>query len=164
MKNKKLIFAILGLLIAGILVYFLIPDSSTPEVSPRTIQITLMCDSIPTSANVNTLCNFGQNTNIPNEKFSIDAVLKDKVEWVGKLKNPNEGRIDITNVIYESGTNIFNNKDISGKGGKVIAMVVKGKKNDELKYGLKFTVFNSKGNSVLTDTIDPRVKIIRDRR
>lgn len=157
MKNKKPIFAILGLLGAGVLAYFLTQDPKPPPIKH---QITLVCKTIPNSKNFNDICRFGQGDSIPNQKYTVRAAVKDTVEWVGKLKNSNEGRIAIIEIIFESGTNIFDNKNIKGKKGIVNAIVKKGDKGDTLKYGLKFTVYNSQGTFVITDTIDPRIRII----
>jgi len=128
-------------------------------------RIILTCDTIPTKDNFNQVCNFGQKEGA-NKEFTIDAWIGDVVIWEGELSNPKEGKIRIDNIIYESGTNIFKNKNIhdrqDGKeDGQVVAVVKQGKEKDQLKYKLRFTVYNSENKPVITDTIDPKIRMIR---
>jgi hypothetical protein len=80
-------------------------------------RINLTCDTIPTNKNFNQVCNFGQKQG-NNEDYTIEAALWDVVVWEGKLTNPKDGKIRIDNIIYESGTNIFNNHHILDKADR----------------------------------------------
>ena len=130
----------------------------------RIHRITLTCDTIPDSDNFNGICSFGQREG-SNEKYTIDAAVGDIVIWDGELSNPKEGKIKIDNIIYESGVDIFKNKNIhdrqDGKDdGQIVAIIKQGKVGDELKYKLRFTAYDSQSKPVVTDTIDPKIRLV----
>ncbi len=163
MKNSKSIYR---LFLLFPLVAFLAQCDKPHDFSNQKIhRIALTCDTIPTSNNFDKVCNFGQQAG-NNEDFTLKASVGDVVIWDGYLSNPKEGKIKIDNIIYESGKDVFKNKNIrdrvDGRGdGQIVAYVKQGKVKDSLKYKLRFTVYDSQSNPVVTDTIDPKIKIVK---
>lgn len=128
----------------------------------KTHTITLTCDTTEiTKENVNKVCSFGQDENISNEDFTLDAAIGDIIVWRGQAKNSNlSSSIVLSQVNYQGGKNVFGRNTLNDSGGLIIGQVIQGEPGNELKYNLKFRVFVDGRRISGTFTIDPRIRII----
>lgn len=112
--------------------------------------------------NTSTTCNFGQEDGISNEDYTIEAAPGDIIIWNGvSSSSPNTDIVNIMKIKYESGTDVFNKKELEGNGQSgetVIGTVQSGKKDDVLKYKIEFTVYNNNSKRGKYK-IDPVIKI-----
>ena len=129
--------------------------------------ITLSCqDNQLTDDNINSVCNFGQPSDISNEEFTVDLPKAGIAIFEGKFETPGLGYIDIVSIDYESGVNIFRDRHLRGGGnsandGRIRGVVKRGNVGDVLKYAITFDAYDSNGNFIGRFTIDPKIKIIQ---
>lgn len=155
--NKKIAFSILAFVF------------SIALFAQERHEIVLTCTTSDiTERNVNEVCSFGQNSDITNEEYTVDVGLSDIVVWKGRYSEPNMGQIEITNIVYEDGVNIFKNRNIHDRedgrqDGNIVAIVKQGEQDDFLKYIIKFDVYKEGGAFVGRFSIDPKLRVIRHR-
>jgi len=127
----------------------------------HTIVLTCNTSNI-TKENVNKVCNFGQEANVSNEEYTIDVNVGDIVVWRGIAVNSElNSSIELKQVNYEGGKNVFGQNTIKDRGGIITGEIVQGQPGDEEKYNLKFKV-SVDGRSVNgMFMIDPRIRVKR---
>lgn len=125
--------------------------------------IILTCDTTDiTNENVNDVCSFGQDSNIPNKDYTIDVNIGDVILWRGIAKNTElSSTIEIKEVNYVSGKNVFGENSLRSRGGLVTAEVIEGQPGDEEKYDLTFRVYVDGRRLNATFTIDPKIRVYR---
>lgn len=116
--------------------------------------------------NVDDWCSFkGKSAGVTNENFEISVNNKDTITWSGVSTTNTADTVKITEIDYESGTNLFGTGDLSptGDASTITGTVVNGSKADVETYKIKFSVYN---NGVLKSSdnssvyqIDPRIRI-----
>lgn len=116
---------------------------------------------------VDAYCSFvGQTDGVTNENFEIEVANGDTVTWSG-VPDPAIAAdvVKITDIDYESGTNLFGTTDLKPvAGANVITGTVSNGTTAQVEtYTIKFEVYN---NSVLRSSgsstvyqIDPRIKV-----
>ncbi len=112
--------------------------------------------------NASESCDFGQDPDISNEDFTIEANVGDTIIWEGVSSNaPDTDVVNIISINHEGGKNVFSQNVIRGDGQTVTAVVENGDEGDEDKYAISFTVLNNgrKRNGMFR--IDPKIKIGR---
>ena len=91
------------------------------------IVLTVNTASIPASPTTTALtdqnCSFGQ-TSGSNEEYNVNVVNNDTVTWSGSTLTANH-IVYITNIDYESGTNLFGNTDLTpaSAGASIVGTV-----------------------------------------
>lgn len=107
-----------------------------------------------TKSNLSSTCNFGQSADISNEDFNLDVNIGDDVVWDIVATDDMPREVNIINIKYEKGRNLFRKDKITKKGGVVKGLVVAGAKGQSEKYSIRFKV-KGKGTFV----IDPKITI-----
>lgn len=135
---------------------------SVVVTAQTTHTIILTCDTSDiTTENVNEVCSFGQDSGISNEDFTVDASIGDVILWRGIAKNDNlSSTIEIKEVNYHDGKNVFGDETLKSRGGLLSAEVIEGDPGDEVKYDLTFRVYVD-GRRLNTFTIDPKIRVSR---
>jgi len=117
--------------------------------------------------NINDYCDFGQDSNISNEDYTIKAKVGDIITWKG-LTSTEGDVVNIVSINHIGGKNIFGKTNLKGNGedpelvvGKVLNSTYdKGnKKHDLYKYTIKFTVINNGVQRNGTFHIDPKIQV-----
>ncbi len=111
---------------------------------------------------VNASCDFGQDSSISNEEFTIDVNVGDTVTWQGVSSNaPSTDVVNIVSINHEGGKNVFDKNILksNGQSPERVSATVKSRTDDgrEYKYKISFTVTNngSKRNGMFH--IDPKI-------
>ncbi len=105
-------------------------------------------------SNVEETCDFGQPDNVSNEDFSIEVRLGDEVKWEINAVDENPRELELINMKYERGRNLFRKEKINRQGDVIRGTVVAGAVGQSEKYSIKFKV-KGKGSFV----IDPKIVI-----
>lgn len=136
------------------------------EKQPGNIVVTLYVDTRSiTNQNTSETCNFGQDPEIPNEEFTIQANIGDTITWRGVSSVNENDVVNIKSINHEGGKNVFNQNVLIGDGenpekvvGKVVAATGTPKR-DHYKYKISFKVTNDGQNRNGTFHIDPKIEV-----
>ena len=130
------------------------------------IEVTLYVDTrAVTNKNTNQTCNFGQDPEISNVEFTIQARIGDTITWRGVSTLNENDVVNIKSINHEGGKNVFNKNVLIGDGGnpeKVVGKVVAAtgsSQNDRYKYKISFRVTNDGQNRGGTFHIDPKIEV-----
>jgi hypothetical protein len=123
--------------------------------------IVLSCDTNSiTKENVNKVCSFGQNSDVSNEDYVIEVNVGDIIVWRGVAKHSSlSSSIEMSEINYEQGQNLFGKNTIKDYEGIITAEVIQGQPGDEEKYNVEFKVFIDGRMAVNHLKIDPKIKI-----
>jgi hypothetical protein len=116
--------------------------------------------------NVDEWCSFeGQSNGVTNENFEISVKNTDTITWSGVSTTNTADTVKITEIDYESGTNLFGTADLLPAAGAsaITGTAVNGSNADVETYKIKFSVYN---NGVLKSSdnssvyqIDPKIRM-----
>jgi len=111
---------------------------------------------------VNASCDFGQDSGISNEEFTIEVNVGDTVTWQGVSSNaPSTDVVNIVSINHEGGKNIFDQNVLrsNGQSPERVSGVVKARTDDgkKYKYKISFTVMNNGEKRNGTFHIDPKI-------
>jgi len=114
-----------------------------------------------TLANMEETCNFGQAPNVSNEDYTIKVAVGDIIIWSGvSSSDPSVDKVEITKILYSSGTNVLDERSIRDSNGVVTAEVKVGEVGDYEKYDIEFKVYRNGRVVRETFPIDPKLRII----
>jgi len=102
--------------------------------------------------NISATCNFGQETGIKNEDYTIVVNVGDTIIWEGVSSSSENDIVGITKIKFEEGTKIFD-KDVLEGTSTVVGTTIGTTDKDE-KYKISFKV-----NGSSTYSIDPKIQI-----
>lgn len=115
--------------------------------------------------------NFGQNSTISNEDYTITANVGDTIVWEGVTSIPGH-RVSIEQINHQGGVRVFNRNALNGRNGVVMGIIAdtdsrksgqdKGiRRGDTEKYVIRFRVFRNDNETQLNGIlqIDPKITI-----
>ncbi len=129
------------------------------------IQLNVNTTAIPypaTTEQTDANCSFqGQTNGVTNELFNVDVNNGDSVTWIGVSSSaPTTDTVSITEIDYESGTNVFGSNDLTPESGAstISGTVSNAHDADVETYTIKFAVYK---NGVLHGNyqIDPKITV-----
>ena len=134
--------------------------TTNPEVHEITLYVNT---SILDNSNIDEVCNFGQDPNIPNSEYTITVRPGDIVVWKGvSTSNEELDQVLIKAINHEGGARVFGRNtlnDTNQNPGIVIGTVTDGKDGDDEKYKLSFKVLNDGVKRNGTFHIDPKISV-----
>jgi hypothetical protein len=115
--------------------------------------------------NVNDFCRFqGQEPEVSNEEYTIEARVGDTVIWRGISTSSPDDVVEIRAINHQGnrgGRDIFGQNQLQGENGQVIGTIVNTtEEGSEYKYMLQFRVYNNGTRRGGTFNIDPRIRVI----
>lgn len=135
------------------------PTLEIPDYQIHKITLYVDTDNID-QQNKDSTCNFGQEAGISNEDYLLEVNLGDAIIWEGKSSSsPNTDLVKIKKIKYDKHVKILNKDELDGET-IVFGTVKNGKKGDEEKYMIQFTVFNKGIKRNGNFKIDPKLRIL----
>ncbi|MDX1332523.1 MAG: hypothetical protein R3252_05800 [Robiginitalea sp.] len=115
--------------------------------------------------NVNDFCRFqGQDPEVSNEDYTIEARVGDVVIWRGVSTSSPEDVVEIRAINHQGdrgGRDIFGQNQLRGENGQVIGTILNTtEEGADYKYLLQFWVYNNGTRRGGTFNIDPRIRVI----
>ncbi|MCO5724051.1 hypothetical protein [Robiginitalea marina] len=115
--------------------------------------------------NVNDFCRFqGQEPEVSNEEYTIEARIGDTVIWRGISTSSPDDVVEIRAINHQGdrgGRDIFGQNQLQGENGQVIGTIVNTtEEGTEYKYMLQFRVYNNGTRRGGTFNIDPRIRVV----
>lgn len=167
MRNRRSFLKKSGLImLAGSLPASAISMIVRREEQASNITVTLYVDTrAVTNQNTQQTCNFGQDAEISNEEYTIQAAVGDTITWEGRSSVNENDVVNIKSINHEGGKNVFNKNVLIGDGGspeKVVGKVVGATGStprDRYKYKLSFKVTTDGQNRNGTFHIDPKIEV-----
>ena len=145
-----------GLIIAmGSLLLF--SFSNTSREPAANVTVTLMVDTDAVNKdNTDETCSFmGQPEGVSNKAFTIEVNVGDVVTWVGASTSSDDDVVEIIQINYQGGKNVFGSNALNGKDGVVQGQIVNSTVGAaDCKYNIKFRVKGKNG----VFQIDPVIK------
>lgn len=155
MKSRTKLTLSLTVLIV-VLGVILIPENDNYE-------ITLSVDTSKiTPQSIDEFANFGQPDSIPNKDFTYEVEKGERIKWKGKDLSSDSLTIKIDEIRYESGTQLFRNKNHKRpfwRRSTIRRKVSRGGGGESEKYMIKFSF--EKNSQKFEFEIDPKLIIKR---
>jgi len=115
--------------------------------------------------NINDFCRFqGQDPEVSNEDYTIEARVGDVVIWRGVSTSSPDDIVEIRAINHQGdqgGRDIFGQNVLPGENGQVTGTIVNTTEaGTEYKYLLQFWVYNNGTRRGGTFNIDPRIRVV----
>ena len=115
--------------------------------------------------NVNDFCRFqGQDPEVSNEDYTIEARVGDIVIWRGVSTSSPDDVVEIRAINHQGdrgGRDIFGQNVLQGENGQVLGTILNTtEEGADYKYLLQFWVYNNGTRRGGTFNIDPRIRVI----
>lgn len=117
-----------------------------------------------TTPNINDFCNFGQEGDIPNEEYTIEASIGDTIVWRGVSISSPQDQVLIESINHQGdrgGRDIFGENRLTGQDGEVRGTIINGTEEGmDYKYMLSFRVLNNGETRGGIFNIDPKIRVV----
>jgi hypothetical protein len=115
--------------------------------------------------NVNEFCNFqGQDPQVSNEDYTIEANLGDIIIWRGISTSSEEHTVEIRAINHQGnrgGRDIFGSNRLSGENGEVRGTIIqRTEEGADYKYKIQFRVYINGRRQGGTFNIDPKIRVV----
>ena len=115
--------------------------------------------------NVNDFCNFqGQDPQVSNEDYTIEANLGDIIIWRGVSTSSPEHTVEIRAINHQGnrgGRDIFGDNRLGGENGEVRGTILyRTEAGTDYKYNIQFRVYIDGSRKRGTFNIDPKIRVV----
>jgi len=115
--------------------------------------------------NVNDFCNFqGQDPQVSNEDYTVEANLGDTIIWRGVSTSSPEHTVEIRAINHQGnlgGRDIFGSNRLRGENGEVRGTILKRTEEGTVyKYNIQFRVYIDGSRRGGTFNIDPKIRVV----
>lgn len=139
----------------GSLLFFSFSNSTREPAA--NVTVTLLVDTGAVNKdNTGETCSFqGQPEGVSNEAFTIEVNVGDMVTWVGASTSSEEDVVEIIQINYQGGKNVFGSNVLNAQDGVMKGQIVNSTVGAaDCKYNIKFRVKGKNG----VFQIDPVIK------